>query len=233
MERISTGVSGLDIMLNGGLLPGRVYLIKGGPGTGKSTLAMHFAMDGVRNGEKVLYITLEEPVETLKEDMRKFGFDVDNPLLTLVEATPVGTKRSIFDNVHYDEFARDFSRFLKKIVEKFSSGEFSRVIVDPITMLRLTLPDELEYRRSVITLVKEAIRNGVTLLLIAETTSQELEDYLVHGVIELRKTYIAGEPMRIISIVKFRGSSFDEALRHYEITDRGIVVYHTESVMIE
>ncbi len=233
MERVSTGIDGLDIMLKGGLLPGRVYLIKGGPGTGKSTLAMHFAMEGVKSGERVLYITLEEPVKTLKEDMGKLGFDVDDPLFTLVEATPVGTKRSIFDNVHYDEFAKDFSRFLKKIEEKFANGNFKRAVVDPITMLRLTLPEELEYRRSVITLVKEAIRSGVTLLLIAETTNLELEDYLVHGVIEMKKAYVTGKPMRTIEIVKFRGSSFDESPRPYEITERGIVVYNTESIMIE
>ncbi|WP_367883737.1 RAD55 family ATPase [Thermococcus peptonophilus] len=88
--RISTGIPGLDIMLNGGLIPGRTYLVKGAPGTGKTTLAMHFAMAGVSNGgESVLYITLEEPGgENIKQDFSRMGFDVYNDNFTLIDATP-------------------------------------------------------------------------------------------------------------------------------------------------
>lgn len=86
--RISTGIPGLDIMLNGGLIPGRTYLVKGAPGTGKTTLAMHFAMAGISNGESVLYITLEEPGENIKQDFSRMGFDVYNENFTLIDATP-------------------------------------------------------------------------------------------------------------------------------------------------
>ncbi|AEA46920.1 RAD55 family ATPase [Archaeoglobus veneficus] len=76
MEKVSTGIEGLDKMLNGGLVPGRTYLVKGGPGSGKTTLATHFLSAGVASGERVMYITLEEPVDELEEEMSLFGFDV-------------------------------------------------------------------------------------------------------------------------------------------------------------
>lgn len=79
MGRISTGVEGLDEMLQGGLIPGRTYLVKGGPGSGKTTLGVQFIMEGVKNGEKCLYMTLEESPKSLKENVAKFGFYLDHP----------------------------------------------------------------------------------------------------------------------------------------------------------
>ncbi|RLI74888.1 ATPase, partial [Archaeoglobales archaeon] len=67
--KLSTGIEGLDKMLKGGLVPYKLYLIKGGPGTGKTTLSTHFTIEGVRNGEKVMYITLGESKEEIKEEM--------------------------------------------------------------------------------------------------------------------------------------------------------------------
>jgi KaiC/GvpD/RAD55 family RecA-like ATPase len=230
MKRISTGVEGLDKMLNGGLIPGRAYLVKGGPGTGKTTLTMHFLMDGVKNGEKCLYITLEEPASSLKEDMKNFGFELEHPNIRLVDATPVGGKRNIFADVLYEEFAVSFEKLTRSITGELKAENYSRIVVDPLTMLRLTIKDELKYRRTFMAFLKEISKYNATVLFTSELSESDIEEYLVSGVIELRVIEGRGKPVRGIKITKFRGSAFDEEARPYKITDKGIVVYSRESL---
>ncbi|WP_365941933.1 ATPase domain-containing protein [Thermococcus sp.] len=230
MSRISTGVKGLDKMLNGGLIPGRAYLIKGGPGTGKTTLCMHFLMEGVKNGEKVLYITLEEPIEILREDMRGLGFDIDSPLFVGIDATPVKEKRSFFEGMHYEEFAKGFTELVRAIKERLEEDIFTRVVIDPITMIRLTIKDELDYRRTFIGFLKEIAKYNVTLLMTSEIYGIDIEDYLVSGVIELRTFEVGGKTVRGVRVLKLRGSNFDETTRPYKITDQGLEVYSEENI---
>ncbi len=231
MTRISTGVKGLDKMLNGGLIPGRAYLVKGGPGSGKTTLCIHFLMEGVKRGEKVLYITLEEPIDILKEDMREMGFDVDNPLFVGIDATPVKEKRSFFEGMHYEEFAKGFNELIRAIKERLEGEEFTRVVIDPITMIKLTMKDELEYRRTFLGFLKEIAKYNVTLLITSEIYEMGIEDYLVSGVIELRTFEVGGKTVRGIKVVKFRGSNFDETIRPYKITGNGIEVYREATIL--
>ncbi|RLF77042.1 ATPase [Thermococci archaeon] len=228
--RISTGVEELDKMLHGGLIPGRAYLVKGGPGSGKTTLTIHFLIEGAKKGEKVLYVSLEEPVDILKEDMKKLGFNIDVPNFVAIDATPVKQKRSIFEAEHFEEFAKDFKRLVDAIVNRLKGEKYTRIVIDPITMLRLTIRDELEYRRMFIGFLKEVARYDATLVLTSEFYNTDIEDYLVSGVIELREVEEGGKTLRGIKIVKFRGSAFDESLRPYKITDEGIKVYHKESI---
>ncbi|MCO6042117.1 RAD55 family ATPase [Thermococcus alcaliphilus] len=228
MKRISTGVEGLDKMLNGGLIPGRAYLIKGGPGAGKTTLAMQFLMEGTKKGEKCLYITFEEPISTLKEDMSKFGFDLDHPNIKLVDATPVGEKKTIFADVLYEEFATSFEKLTRAISEELNAENYSRIVIDPLTMIRLTIIDELEYRRTFMAFLKTISKYKATIILTSELRDSDIEEYLVSGVIELRSIEERGKTLRGIKITKFRGSTFDEEIRPYKITDKGIEVYHQE-----
>jgi len=228
MVRISTGVEGLDKMLNGGLIPGRAYLVKGGPGAGKTTLAMHFLMEGIKNKEKGLYITFEEPLSTLKEDMSKFGFNLDHPNIKIVDATPVGEKKMIFADVLYEEFATSFEKLARTISEEIKAEKYSRIVIDPLTMIKLTILDELEYRRTFMTFLKTISKYKATILFTSELMDSDIEEYLVSGVIELRVIEEQGKTLRGIKIIKFRGSTFDEELRPYRITSKGIKVYHQE-----
>jgi KaiC/GvpD/RAD55 family RecA-like ATPase len=131
-----------------GLLPGRTYLVKGGPSTGKITLAIQFIMAGIETGEKCLYITLEQSPKSLKKDMVRFGFDLNHPNLTLIDARPGVAERSAFilDSFH-TKLAQNFEGMINGVSELLHSGEYSRVAIDPITMMKITLKDELDYRR--------------------------------------------------------------------------------------
>ncbi len=77
-DRLSTGIPGLDEVMHGGLVPGKAYLVRGGPGTGKTTLGLHFLATGVANGEKTLFITLGEPVEQIRKNAATLGFEPDD-----------------------------------------------------------------------------------------------------------------------------------------------------------
>jgi len=223
-ERVSTGVPGLDDMLNGGLIPGRVYLVKGAPGTGKTTLAMHFAMAGVSRGENVLYVTLEEPADNIKQDFGKMGFDVYNPNFFLVDATPTTERYVLLEDI-FETFAKNLEKLTDAILEKFEAIHFSRLVVDPITMLKMTSSTELDYRRAFLKFIKTMMRLKVTTLITSEMERTDVEEYLVSGVIELRTFEIKGVLERAVKITKFRGSGFDRVIRPFEITDRGMVVH--------
>ncbi|AHL22127.1 MULTISPECIES: ATPase domain-containing protein [Thermococcus] len=227
--RISTGVPGLDVMLHGGLIPGRVYLVKGSPGTGKTTLAMHFAMAGVANGESVLYITLEEPAENIREDFGRMGFDVYHEDFTLIDATPT-TEHYVLVEDFFETFAKNLNKLTESIKEQFRVRRYSRVVVDPITMLKLATKDEIDYRRAFLTFVKSMMRLKVTVLITSELERTDIEEYLVSGVIEMKLLERDGKLMRAIKVTKFRGSGFDNVIRPYEITETGMVVHPDRTV---
>jgi len=230
-RRISTGIPGLDAMLRGGLIPGRTYLVKGAPGTGKTTLAMHFAMAGVKNGENVLYVTLEEPAENLKADMMKLGFDINDSHFTLIDATPT-SERYVLVQDFFESFASSLEKMTNAIKEQIRERHYTRIVLDPITMLKLTTSDEMEYRRAFLSFVKSMMRLRATVLLTSELQKTDIEEYLVSGVIELRMFDIQGTLYRGLKVLKLRGSSFDTSMRPYEITDRGIVVYHDRFISL-
>ncbi|WP_297509064.1 ATPase domain-containing protein [Thermococcus sp.] len=227
--RVSTGIAGLDKMLNGGLIGGRVYLVKGSPGTGKTTLAMHFAMEGVKNGEDVLYITLEEPAENIREDFGRMGFDVRNPSFVLLDATPTVEKYVLVEDF-FETYAKSLEKLTSAIVERFREIRYSRIIVDPITMLKVAANTEMDYRKSFLTFVKSMMKLKATVLITSELEKTDIEEYLVNGVIELKRMEVNGRLMRTVRITKFRGSGFDPFVRTFEITDRGMVINTDEEV---
>ncbi|WP_456368185.1 RAD55 family ATPase [Thermococcus sp.] len=223
--RISTGVRGLDLMLRGGLIPGRVYLVKGAPGTGKTTLGMHFAMAGVLNGENVLYITLEEPGINIRKDFSKLGFDVNNPSFTLIDATPT-TEHYVLIEDYFEKFAKNLNKLTESIEEEYKIRRYSRVVIDPISMLKVAATTEAEYRRSFLAFVKVMAKLKATVMLISEIEKSDIEEYLVDGVIELKLIESGDELVRLLKIKKFRGSGFDHRIRRYSLTDRGMIVHY-------
>ncbi len=231
-ERVSTGISGLDKMLNGGLIAKRVYLVKGAPGTGKTTLAMHFAMEGIKNGEDVLYITLEEPAENIKEDFGRMGFDVKNPRFLLLDATPQ-TENYVFVEDLFETFGKNLEKLTSAILDRFKEITYSRVIIDPITIFKVTAEKESEYRKSFLKFVKSMMQLKTTVLITSELERTDIEEYLVSGVIELRRHEIGGKLVRTLRITKFRGSGFDPFVRPFEITDTGMVVNTEKKVEVE
>ena len=167
--RISTGNAGLDDILGGGLDADRMYLYEGRPGSGKTTLALEFLLEGVRNGEKVLYITLSETERELKLVARRHGWSLDG--IDIFELVPPETTLDPGREItvlHPVEL--ELGETTKLILDRVSELNPSRVVIDSLSELRLLAQSSLRYRRQV--LASAFLASAPTVGLLDDLTSQ-------------------------------------------------------------
>ncbi len=232
MEKISTGVSGLDEMLHGGLIAGRPYLITGGPGAGKTIMCMQFLMEGIKNNEKCLYVALEEQAQELKEDMASFGWDLQRIKI-------LDTMQDMASGVWAIKTAGVISKpefTLKNLIEAIRNIMVSykpkRMVVDSLTSIKMLYESMTEARQEILGLLNFLEATGCTTLLTSELSGPEvlMEEFLTSGVLKIHLIDNEGERLSAVSVQKMRGSSFDKHMRPMKITDTGIVVFPNESV---
>lgn len=223
MERISVGSEGLDAMLGGGLLKGRPYLILGGPGAGKTILSMQFLLCGAKLNEKGMYVSLDEPISEIKQNMKILGWDVSK--IHFFEAVP----RPDTDTWHIGDF--EIRNFIGTVRDEIEEKKLHRLVIDSLTTIALISGEKIIARKNVLTLLNFLAESGCTSLLLSESGSEEhiMDEYLARGVINLM-TLRERKIRRVIQVEKMRGTSFDEQLRPYTITKEGIVVYPKEEV---
>lgn len=235
MIKIPTGVPGLDIMLKGGLLPGRNVLLSGPAGSGKSTMAMHFAYHGLYFREPSLYVTLEESKEKLMEDMAKFGFDLKRAEATGYFHIVGGPMAKI---THFmKKVDADVLNIIGEIEEIIREKGIKRVVIDSVNLLTMLMQTEKEKREALAALSNMLSSLGCTAILTSETeegtmklSRYGIEEFIVDGVIVL---YLIRQGSRFvpgITVRKMRGTDHDKEIRVYKITDKGIVVYPTETM---
>lgn len=232
LNKIKTGVSGLDHMLGGGLIEGRPYLIAGGPGAGKTILCMHFLMEGAANGERGLFIALEEPSIEIMEDMAVFGWDTHR--IKILDTTQeLGTWTFKTESViSKPEFT--LANLLNVLNEKLTTYKPKRIVIDSLTSVKMLSESSLQSRRDLLNLMNFLYNSGCTSLLTAESYGGEdtlMEEFLTSGVIRLHNIESQGDKISAVMIEKMRGSSFDKHLRPMKITDKGIIVFPDEPVL--
>ncbi len=234
LERVSTGVSGLDEILSGGLIKGRPYLVAGGPGAGKTILCMHFLLDGLAKNEKGLYISLEENADHLRQDMAVFGWDLAR-LRIMDTMQDLGSDKWVLKTekaVSRPEFT--VINLVKVIEEKLKTYRPKRLVIDSITSVRMLYDKELNVRRELLSLMNFLTKADCTTLLTSESymhnSEVQMEEFLASGVIKLHKIESKGERISAISVEKFRGSGFDRATRPMKITGEGMTVFPGESI---
>lgn len=222
-NRISTGIPGLDDILEGGLVPGRSYLVRGGPGTGKTTLGLHFLTAGAVNGEKALYITLEETESNIRRNAEVRGFDLKG--IQFLDLSPVS---EFFAEVQtYDIFSPaevEREPLTQKIVERVTALKPQRVFLDPMTQFRYLASDVYQYRRQVLSFLRFLTEQGATVLFSSESSVEAPDDdlqFMSDSVIELH----ADEQGRGITIRKLRGSNFHHGRHSLRLTATGVEVY--------
>lgn len=241
IERVSTGIKGLDEMLGGGLPLGRCILVCGGPGSGKTIFGIQFLYNGAtRYNERGLYVSLDESPIHLKENMAGFGWNLEKlekkRKLAIIDASPI---RTIPGEVKIGELSigkRDFSMLslIEIIKTKAKEIDAKRIVVDPITSLIVQYPDVSEKRNAALDLFEAISRLGTTNLITTElraTTLQrtvQAEEFLSHGVIVFHVFHEDGELVRAVQIEKMRGVAHDQQIRPYRISEQGIVVYSKE-----
>lgn len=224
----ATGIAGMDDILRGGLRRDRLYLVEGVPGSGKTTLAMQFLMEGVQRGEPVLYVTLSETEEELRDVATSHGWSIDG--VTICELVP--SEDSLQIDAQYSMFHPsevELSETTKTILADVEQTKPKRVVLDSLSELRLLAGNPLRYRRQILALKRFFSGRNCTVLLLDDMTGVQSEldvQSLAHGIIRLEQLNpeYGGERRRLM-ILKYRGVGFRGGYHDYIIKRGGIEVF--------
>ena len=225
IERTSTGVPGLDEILNGGLIRGRNVLVRGSPGSGKTIFGLHFLSAGIDAGESALYVNMGEPQSYVEETADAFGLNADrirfHNLSPTQEQFSERNSYSVFESSEVEQ-----PSFIATLRETVDELEPDRVLLDPITEFRYLTADERQFRSGILGLLDYLKDLDATVMLTSQAGGSVTDDdlqFLVDAVVSLDVT----PESRAVSVSKFRGSSFRRGTHFYDITDEGLTVWPT------
>ena len=223
LERILTGIAGLDEVLSGGLIAHQAYLIRGQPGSGKTTLGFHFLGEGVSQGETSLFISFSESESRLRRNANLIGIDTEQ--VEFLDLSP--TADFFTEDQSYDIFSPaevEKAPITQKIIEKIDSINPQRVFLDAIVNFRFLTKDSFQFRKQVQSFLRFIIDRNITLLFTSEGSDRHPDDdlqFMSDGVIDLQIT----PDKRNIRVAKFRGSDFVGGYHELQLSDRGIAVF--------
>ncbi|MBW6425768.1 AAA family ATPase [Rhizobium sp. XQZ8] len=229
-QLISSGNEGLDLILTGGVPSRRLYLLEGAPGSGKTTLALQFLREGIRQGEKALYITLSETKEELSAVAASHGWNIEDfDIFEFSSASEVfgdGREQSI---LHPWEL--ELGETIRLVQEEVERVKPKRVVFDSLSEMRLLAQDPLRYRRQVLALKQFFSGRDTTVILVDDMTGNDSGrdvhlHSLCHGVITLeRLTLDFGAARRRLQVQKLRGINFIAGFHDFTIRTGGLEIY--------
>lgn len=233
-DRVESGVPGFDSLVEGGLPEGRVHVVSGPPGSGKTTFSTQFLTRGATDGEFGLLLSVHETETQLLEDMGRYDFK-------LLEA--VKADRLRFVNVFSDRGRRlisraegtgglDLDRLTNELNGIVGSNDIDRLVVDSTMLLERLFPETENAVEEFVTALK---RVDATTLLISEMTDPSAyapEHYLAHGVLFFHNYLDGGDMTRGLQLLKMRGTDIDCAVRPLSFGEEGVVVDPDERVSL-
>ncbi len=223
LQRVSTGVSGLDEILSGGLIPGRTYLVRGGPGTGKTTLGLHFLTDGARKAEPVLFITLGESEAQLRQNARPLGFDLQGvSILDLSPGEEFFAEAESYDIFSPAEVERE--SMTQQIIQEVERLKPLRVFIDSMTQFRYLSTDAFQFRRQTLSFLRFLVNRECTVILTSDTSPDAPDDdlrFMSDGSMILD----LNPEGRSLSMSKFRGSGYRTGEHSFRLDSQGMTVF--------
>ena len=226
--RLRTGIAGLDDVLYGGLTPNRLYLLEGKPGSGKTTLALQFLLEGVRNREPVLYVTLSETAEEITAVADSHGWTLDGiHVRELMPAEELLNPNAQYTVFHPSEV--ELSETTKKILSDVDVVKPRRIVLDSLSEVRLLSGNALRYRRQILALKQYFIGRECTVMMLDDLTSHDNDlqvQSITHGAILLEHALPTfGKVRRRLHVTKYRGSDFRGGFHDYVIERGGLRVF--------
>ena len=221
---VLTGIDGLDEMLGGGVPRGHIITVMGSFGTGKTTFGMQFLMQGLINGEKGIFISLEEDPDSITANAAAFGWDLKPYLkekkVAIVKLEPADAKATV-------------SRVKSELPEFIKKFNATRVVIDSISLLNMMFADDNERRTRLFGLCQQLKTTEATCVFTAEVKDDNprssrdgLVEYVSDGVIGLRfNERENGDVQLVLQIIKMRRLPHPRSIKPYSITDQGLEVH--------
>ncbi|MFO1149036.1 MAG: ATPase domain-containing protein [Alsobacter sp.] len=223
-----TGITGLDDVLSGGFERGRVFLIEGSPGTGKTTVALQFLLSGAKLGERCLYVTLSETEDELRSSATSHGWSLEG--LDVYELVP---PESLLDENQQQSLLYssdlELGETTKRIFEVFERVQPDRVVLDSLSEIRLLAQSSLRYRRQILALKHFFSRQNATVLMLDDLTGEagdKTVHSIAHGVVrldELSPEY--GAERRRLRVLKYRGRRIRGGFHDFALKTGGAKVF--------
>lgn len=223
-----TGIAGLDDILAGGLTPNRLYLVEGVPGSGKTTLALQYLLEGVKQGDTVLYVTLSETENELRAAALSHGWSLDGVTIRQLAPAPENLQPdSQYTMFHPSEV--ELGETTRAVLAEVDRSKPARVVIDSLSELRLLAGNALRYRRQILTLKQFFAVRRSTVLLLDDLTAADHDlqvQSIAHGVLHLEQNAsdFGGERRRL-RVVKFRGRRFRAGYHDFIIQRGGLEVF--------
>jgi KaiC/GvpD/RAD55 family RecA-like ATPase len=241
-KKIATGINGLDELVGGGFPEGRVILVIGGPGTGKTIMCGQFLYKGIyENQENGVFVSLDESKDHFYSETQKFGWDFrkaeEERKFAFIDATRMSRVAMLKEKLYKEEAhsLRDKQLSIDKLIEdlqaKIQQIRAKRVVVDTLAALVYRFPDPMERRTTVVDLIESLADLGATSLVTTELGYLGLErnaleeEFLVHGVIMMQTLFSGGTTTRAIQVEKMREAKVNPSLVPYSIDRNGVEVF--------
>lgn len=229
LQHHSSGIAGLDLIMLGGYAHGHIYLIEGEPGTGKTTAALQFLLDGANRGYHGLYIALSETEDELRRVAAGHGWEVPK-LVTFVEVVPA---ESLLDADQHQTLLYssdlELGETTTKIFQAFEKHKPKLVVIDSLSEIRLLAQSSLRYRRQILALKHYFSRHDATVLALDDLTTEMCDKTVhsvAHGVIGLnQRAPDYGAERRQLRVLKYRGQGFLGGFHDFVIEQGGICVF--------